>query len=131
MEAVFDALAVTVLLAGLTLALFVPFFFDEGLVLFLDGLVFFWLPAAAVVVLELLAGAAAFGAWAANIRGIEATAKAIVANKVVFIFSLPAGPSPAYSFILRPIARELDSLRRLSNPTNSGLSWLMFISLRK
>jgi hypothetical protein len=33
-----------------------------------------------------------------------ATASAIAAIKVFFIFSLPAGPSPAYNLILRRMA---------------------------
>jgi hypothetical protein len=32
--------------------------------------------------------------WAANVRGMVATANAIAANKVFFIFSLPAGHCP-------------------------------------
>ena len=84
--------------------------------------------AATVDVLEAPAGAVLLGAWA-NVRGMVATASAIVAIKFVFIFSLPAGPSPAYSSILRWNARKHDSLRRLENPPNSGLPGLMFISL--
>jgi ligand-binding sensor domain-containing protein len=44
-----------------------------------------------------------------------------------FSFSLSLRALPAYSSILRPNARQHDSLRRLWQLTNSGLWWLMFI----
>jgi hypothetical protein len=108
-----------VLVAAALLVLFLAC----GLVLFLVLLVL-W-AAGLLATLEVLAGV-----WAANVRGIVATANAITANRFFFIFSLPAGPSPAYSSILRRIDLELDSLRRLSKPPNSGLWWLTFISPR-
>jgi hypothetical protein len=78
----------TVVLAGLlaTAALFVLFAF----VVFLVAFVLLVL-AGTVVLEEVPAGDAALGACAAKVRGMVATAKAIVANNVFFIFSLPAG----------------------------------------
>jgi hypothetical protein len=116
------ALAVAVLLVLLAAALLV-LFLACGLVLFLVLLVL-W-AAGLLATLEVLAGV-----WAANVRGMVATANAITANRFFFIFSLPAGPSPAYISILRRIDLELDSLRRLLKPPNSGIRWLTFISLR-
>jgi hypothetical protein len=60
------------------------------LVLFLVAFVLLVL-AGTVVLEEVPAGDAALGACAAKVRGMVATAKAIVANNVFFIFSLPAG----------------------------------------
>jgi hypothetical protein len=51
-------------------------------------------------------GLAATGAvCAANIRGMEATAKAIVANNLVFIFSLPGGPIARLQIHIAPDRR--------------------------
>lgn len=75
-----------VVAAGLLLelaALFVPF-----LLWVLFFVAFF---ADAVVFEEDPAGEAALLAWAANVRGIVATANAIAANIVFFISFLPAG----------------------------------------
>ena len=74
----------------------------ELVVLFLLGFVLFlWLLVVFCVVVVLVdeedpeaAGVAVLGAWAANIIGTEATAKAIVAKIVFFIFSSPCGPCP-------------------------------------
>jgi len=65
------------------------------LVLFLVlGLVLFLVAFAGVllVLADVPAGDAALGAWAANVRGMVATARAIAANKVFFIFFSPCGP---------------------------------------
>jgi hypothetical protein len=77
-----------VVVAGLAAEeVLVLFFLLVGLVL-LDGLV---LLAAVLALAEEPAGEADLVAWAANVRGIVATARAIVAKNVFFIFFLPAG----------------------------------------
>jgi hypothetical protein len=90
-----------------------------GLLAFAAVLVLFLVPflvaffAVVLVLAGVAAGVAALVAWAANVRGIVATARAIVAISLFFIFSLPAGPSPAYKSIMRSFAFFFDSLRRL------------------
>jgi hypothetical protein len=118
-------LGVEGLLAALVVVLVL--FLVVGLVLFLVDLA---LAGVVLVLADVPAGDAALGAWAAKVKGMVATAKAIAAKNVVFIFSLPAGPSPAYNLILRQLAIGIDSLRRLSQAPKSGLPGLTFISLR-
>jgi hypothetical protein len=86
---------------------------------FLCTLGVFLLVAATVVLLAgtelvLLAGGFTAGfVWAANVRGIVATASAI-ASKLFFIFFSPwRAVLPAHKSILRLLARNIDSLRRL------------------
>jgi hypothetical protein len=80
---------------------------EAVLVLFLAGLVLFF----GVVALLAAAGLAATlllaGAWAANIRGMEATANAIVANNVFFIFFSPCGLNSRLQFYIDPERPEL------------------------
>lgn len=65
------------------------------------------------------------GDWAANVKGMAATARPII-NSVFFISFLPCGLLPAHNFILRQAARKLDSLRRLIARPNWGGRRLMF-----
>lgn len=98
-------------------------------------LVFLWVFFVALVLLDtgllalavLLEGAAALGAWAANVRGMVATANAMAANKVFFIFFSLLGSLPAYNSMVRQMAEKLDSLRRLWNGPKSHLPGLTFI----
>lgn len=85
----------------------VPVFAAEAvLVLFFVELFFVGL-----VALLAAAGLAATlllaGAWAANIRGMEATANAIVANNVFFIFFSPCGLNSRLQFYIDPESPEL------------------------
>jgi hypothetical protein len=64
-------------------------FLVVGLVLFLVALA---LAGAVVVLADVPAGDAALGAWAAKVKGMVATARAIAAKNVVFIFFSPCGP---------------------------------------
>ena len=66
------------------------------------------------------------GDWAANVKGMAATANPIAKSVFFISFSL-AGLLPAHNFILRQAARKLDSLRRLIARPNTGASRLMFI----
>lgn len=91
------ALDVAVLLVVPALALLVLF-----LVLFLLVFLVLFCALLVAVELEVLAGAAALFACAAKVKGIEASAKAIVANKVFFIFFSPCGPIARLHFHLAP-----------------------------
>jgi len=70
----------------------------EGVAVLAALLVLFLVPflvaffAVLLVLAGVPAGVAALVAWAANVRGMVATARAIVANSVFFIFFSPCGP---------------------------------------
>ena len=68
------------------------------------------------------------GAWAANVRGMAATANPIAKSVFFMVLFLPCGLLlPAHNLMLRQAARKLDSLRRLIAAPNSGAPRLMFI----
>jgi hypothetical protein len=68
------------------------------------------------------------GAWAANVKGMAATANPIAKSVFFMVLFLPCGLLlPAHNLMLRQAARKLDSLRRLIAVPNSGAPRLMFI----
>jgi hypothetical protein len=105
--------------AGFTAALFV--LFGAFVVFLVDFCLFTGVEVELAVLAEVPAGEAAFG-WAANVRGMVATARAIVANSVFFIFFFSlAGLMPAHNSIMSLLPIFLDSLRRLSAAPKSGV----------